>query len=79
MCFGPSKQVQQTTNQAAAEQQVQADEVVQEAVQERATKKVANITEALAAKTQRAGTRGGSGRRSLFSSSTTAGFLGRFL
>lgn len=78
MCFGPPKQVQQATNQAAAEQQVQADAVVQQAVQERAAQKVTNITEALAAKTQRAGTRGGSGRRSLFSSSTSEGFLGRF-
>lgn len=74
MCFGPSKEQQR----AAAEQRVQADAVKQEAIQDRATQKVKDITESLASRTQRSGTRGGSGRRSLFSTSTTEGFLGRF-
>lgn len=75
MCFGPSK----AEKKAAAEQKVAVEEVKQEEVQERAEKKREDVSDALSARVQRKGMRGGGmGRRSLYSASTGAGFLSRF-
>jgi len=75
MCFGggPSRQ----EKQAAAEQQVEADVAKREEVEKRAEQKREDISEALEARTQRRGMRGGAGRRSLFRAGG-GGFLGRF-
>lgn len=73
MCFGPSK----AERAAAAEQRASAEEVKQQAVEQRAEQKREDIGSALEARTQRRGMRGGSGRRSLFRAAG-AGFLGRF-
>lgn len=73
MCFGPSRK----EKQAAAEQQVEADVAKREEVEKRAEQKREDISQALEARTQRRGMRGGAGRRSLFRSGG-AGFLGRF-
>ena len=72
---GPS----QAEKQAAAEQRVEADYVKREAAEDRAKQKREDINEALSARTQRRGKRGGKGRRSLFTSSGAgAGYLQRF-
>ena len=75
MCFGggPSKQ----EKQAAVTQRVEADVAKREEIEERAEKKREDISEALEARTERRGMRGGAGRRSLFRSGG-GGFLGRF-
>jgi hypothetical protein len=73
MCFGPSRR----EKQAAAEQQVEADVAKREEVEKRAEQKREDISQALEARTQRRGMRGGAGRRSLFRAGG-AGFLGRF-
>ncbi len=75
MCFGggPSK----SEKKAAAEQQVEADIAKREEVEKRAEQKREDISEALQARTQRRGMRGGAGRRSLFRAGG-GGFLGRF-
>ena len=78
MCFksaGPSA----AENQAAAEQRVEADLAKQQAIQEKANQKKQAIGEALDARTANAAKRGGSGRRSLFTSpGAGAGYLSRF-
>jgi hypothetical protein len=73
MCFGPSKR----EKQAAAEQQVEADVAKREEVEKLAEQKREDISQALEARTQRRGMRGGAGRRSLFRAGG-GGFLGRF-
>lgn len=76
MCFGgggPS----QPEKQAAATQRVEADVAKREEIEERAEKKREDISEALEARTEKRGMRGGAGRRSLFRSGG-GGFLGRF-
>lgn len=75
MCFGggPSRQ----EKQAAAEQQVEADVAKREEVEKRAEQKREDISQALEARTERRGMRGGAGRRSLFRAGG-GGFLGRF-
>ena len=78
MCLprgGPS----QAEQQAAAEQRVETDYVNREAAEDRAKQKREDISDALSARTQRQGKRGGQGRRSLFTSSGGgAGYLQRF-
>jgi hypothetical protein len=83
MC-GPSKQerrlaiqAQEEQAQAAAEQQLAADQALREEAERRAQIKQGDILDAISASTVRRGTSGGAGRRSLFSSSA-AGFLSRF-
>lgn len=73
MCFGPSK----AEKKAAAEQRVEAEEVKQEAIQEKAEKKREDISDALTKRVQTKYGRGGAGRRSLIRSGG-GGFLGRF-
>lgn len=74
MCGGPSA----AEKKAAAEQRLAAEQAKQQAIQEKAGQKREDISDALSARSQRKGTRGGVGRRSLFSSNTGAGFVGRF-
>lgn len=74
MC-GPRPRRQE--KRAAAEQQVEADVAKREEIEKRAEQKREDISQALEARTQRRGMRGGAGRRSLFRSGG-AGFLGRF-
>ena len=83
MC-GPSKKqkaatekAQKTQEKAAVEKRKVADEVNREEAERRAEVKAEDISEAVSARSVRKGMSGGSGRRSLFSSSA-AGFLGRF-
>jgi hypothetical protein len=73
MCFGPSK----SEKRAAAEQRVEADVAKREEVEKLAEQKREDISQALEARTQRRGMRGGAGRRSLFRAGG-GGFLGRF-
>jgi hypothetical protein len=74
MC-GPSAE----EKKAAAEARVEADTARQKAIQERANQKQEDIGEALDARTVRSAKRGGSGRRSLFTSpGGGAGYLSRF-
>ena len=76
MCFGgggPSSD----EKQAAADQRVAAEQAKREEIEKRAESKREDISEALSARTQQRGMRGGRGRRSLFRSGG-AGFLGRF-
>lgn len=75
MCFGggPSRQ----EKQAAAEQRVEADVAKREEIEKRAEQKREDISQALEARTERRGMRGGAGRRSLFRAGG-GGFLGRF-
>ena len=64
---------------AAARQRAEAAAAQQEAAEEKAGVKREDIEEALSARVQRQGKRGGKGRRSLFSSSSgSAGYLQRF-
>ena len=49
MCFGPSK----AEKRAAAEQRAEAEEAKQEAIQEKATQKREDISQALTQRTQR--------------------------
>jgi hypothetical protein len=74
MC-GPRPRRQE--KQAAAEQRVEADVAKREEVEKLAEQKREDISEALEARTQRRGMRGGAGRRSLFRAGI-GGFLGRF-
>ena len=78
MCFksaGPSV----AENQAAAEQRVEADLAKEQAIQEKAEQKKQAIGEALDMRTASGAKRGGSGRRSLFTSpGGAAGYLSRF-
>jgi len=83
MC-GPSKQEkaaakksQEEQAAAAAQQQQTADQALRDEAERRAIAKQGDILDAVSARTVRKGMSGGSGRRSLFSSSA-AGFLGRF-
>lgn len=73
MCFGPSK----AEKQAAADQRELAADAKREEIEKRAGEKREDIQDALSGRTVRAGKRGGSGRRSLFTSGG-GGFLGRF-
>ena len=73
MCFGPTK----AERQAAADARVEADIAKRTEVEKRAKQKREDISDALDARTQRRGMRGGSGRRSLFTGGGS-GFLGRF-
>jgi len=75
MCFGGGPS--QTEKKAAAEQQVEADVAKREEIEKRAEQKREDISQALQARTQRRGMRGGAGRRSLFRAGG-GGFLGRF-
>jgi hypothetical protein len=63
---------------AAAAQRAAAEEAKQLAIQERAVQKREDVTEALTARSERKGRRGGTGRRSLYSAPTGQGFIGRF-
>jgi hypothetical protein len=77
VCFpkGPS----QAETQAAADQRIEADDIEREAVEDTSNKKRDDIQSALESRAQRKGQRGGTGRRSLFkSSSGGAGYLARF-
>jgi hypothetical protein len=78
MCFksaGPSV----AENQSAAEQRVEADLAKEQAIQEKANQKKQAIGEALDMRTASGAKRGGSGRRSLFTSpGGAAGYLSRF-
>jgi hypothetical protein len=78
MCFksaGPSPK----ENKAAAEQQVEAEVAKEEAIQEKAVQKKQDIGAALDMRIANAAKRGGSGRRSLFTSpGGGAGYLSRF-
>jgi regulator of protease activity HflC (stomatin/prohibitin superfamily) len=76
MCFssGPSE----AEKQAAAAQRAEAEAQKQEEIRRRAEQKREDIGEAISSRTTRAGTGGGTGRRSLISSGSGAGFLGRF-
>ena len=76
MCFGGGGPSQQEKEQAA-EQRVVADIAKREEAEKRAEKKREDMSEAIEARTDRKGMRGGSGRRSLFRAGG-AGFLGRF-
>lgn len=77
MCFGGGPS--QAEKQAAAEQRVEADYAKRDAAEDIAKQKREDISQALSARTQRQGKRGGSGRRSLFTSSGGgAGYLQRF-
>ena len=81
MCFSkPSAPVGPSAAELkAAEDQRQAAEAAkQEAIKEKATQKREDISDALSARSQRRGGRGGVGRRSLFSANTGSGFIGRF-
>jgi hypothetical protein len=73
MCFGPSK----SEKVAAVDQRELADDANREEAEERAVDKREDIEEAISKRSIRAGKRGGSGRRSLFTSGG-GGFLGRF-
>lgn len=75
MCFGggPSK----AEKRAAAQRRVEADIAQREEAEKRAKQKREDISDALQARTQRRGMRGGAGRRSLFRSGGS-GFLSRF-
>ena len=75
MCF-PSRP-SSDEKQAAADQRIAAEQAKREEVEKRAESKREDISEALSAKTQQRGMRGGRGRRSLFRAGG-AGFLGRF-
>lgn len=78
MCGGGGGPSQAEQN-VAAENRLAADEVNREAAEERAKEKREDISQALSARTQRQGKRGGIGRRSLFTSSSgAAGYLSRF-
>ena len=78
MCF-PKSGPSQAEQQAAAEQRVEADYARRDAAEDVAKQKREDISEALSARTQRQGKRGGKGRRSLFTSSGGgAGYLQRF-
>lgn len=75
MCGGPSA----AEKKAAAEARMEAEEAKQQAIQERASQKKEAIGEALDMKTAAGAKRGGSGRRSLFTSpGGAAGYLSRF-
>jgi hypothetical protein len=64
---------------AAAEQRAAAEAEKQKAIQERAGQKQEDISEAISSRTARAGRAGGTGRRSLMTSSAGgSGFMGRF-
>jgi hypothetical protein len=85
MCFGPSsaekraaRTAQEEQARLANEQRLAADNAAREEAERRARQKAEDITSALSASTIRKGMSGGSGRRSLFSSPTAAGFIGRF-
>ena len=76
MCGGgPSR----AENEAAARQRVEAKMAQQEAARDTAETKREDISDALSARVQRQGKRGGAGRRSLFTSALgSAGYLNRF-
>lgn len=76
MCFGggPSEE----EKKAAAEQRAAAESQKQAAIQEKAQIKRENIESAVTASSARKGSRGGTGRRSLYSAPSGQGFLGRF-
>lgn len=75
MCFGPSA----AEKQAAREQQEAAAERKRLEIEERSRQKREDITEAVEARVPSSRRGSGTGRRSLFSSSTGgSGFIGRF-
>ena len=82
MCGGGSKGPvgpSQAELDAAERQRVEADMAQREIAEEKAGVKREDIEDALSARVQRQGKRGGKGRRSLFSSkSGAAGYLERF-
>lgn len=67
-----------TPEATAASDRIEADVAKNDEVVKKSEKKRDNISEALSERTIKTGTRGGRGRRSLFSSSSGGGFLGRF-
>lgn len=80
MCLGPSGP-SAAEKRAAAEQRAAAEEAKQAEIQRRAEQKREDIEGAVEASTMRSrgATRGGYGRRSLFTSSAgQAGYLSRF-
>jgi|TARA_R110000822_G_scaffold180099_1_gene319884 hypothetical protein len=80
MCFGSSAPAAPTPskeNEAAAEARVEADVVGADEASRRAAQKRDDITEALSSRDTNKNMRGGSGRKSLFSTGGQ-GFLGRF-
>lgn len=75
MCFGPSA----AEKQAAAESRAAAEEAKQQAIQERAQQKQESLGAAIDMRSLNAAKRGGTGRRSLFTSPAAgAGFVSRF-
>lgn len=69
-----------TEAEVAADARIEAEETKYEATVDKAEAKREDISEALSARVQRQGKRGGRGRRSLFTSSQGgAGYLNRFL
>ena len=73
MCFGPSA----AEKQAAADARVEAEVAKRAEIEDKAGVKREDISDALTARSQGKGMRGGTGRKSLFSSGGQ-GFLGRF-
>ncbi len=65
-------------NESAAQDRVDADVALSDAAAERSETKRDDISEALSRRETKMGSRGGMGRRSLFSSAGGGGFLGRF-
>jgi septal ring factor EnvC (AmiA/AmiB activator) len=75
MCFGPSA----AEKQAAAAQRAAAEAAKQEEIRAKAEAKRADISQAVSGSNIQTGSSGGGfGRRSLFSSGSASGFLGRF-
>jgi hypothetical protein len=84
MCGGPSKaereaaaEAQRQQSELAAAQRQAIDEAERAEAERRAAAKQEDIQEAVQASTVRRRTRGGSGRRSLFTAGG-GGFMGRF-
>lgn len=77
MCFGGGPT--EAEKKAAAQQRADAEAAKQEEIQRRASQKREDIGAALEGRTIRGSLRGGSGRRSLFTSPLGgAGYLSRF-
>lgn len=77
MCFGGGGPTQ-AENKAAAEDRIAAEDAKRAEAERRAKQKREDISEAITARTVKAGRQGGSGRRSLYSASSGEGFLSRF-
>lgn len=79
MCGGGSSGPSQAEKDAAARQRAEAEAARQESARDTAEAKREDISDALSARVQRQGKRGGTGRRSLFTAAQgAAGYLSRF-